>query len=474
MRAVSLFSGAGGGVIALQRANLEVVAAIDFEPDAIATLRANGIDTAIQADVRTFPWHTLGQVNLLLGGPPCQPFSATGRHGGAYDERDCIPHFITAVAALHPQIFVMENVKGLTFAKHRDYLTMVLTELRSLGYVVDWRVLNAADYGVPQTRQRLFVVGRRDGEPVRWPVATHARNGAGGLRCWVSMASSLGWDTNTIVISNYGSGGDAKNRGTRSADEPAFTVTSKVGRNVVLHTNRDQRPDGSRQTVPTDAPALTFTVEAGAQWKWVFDRPVTTVAAENESQFQQGVVKVTPEEAAKLQDFPDDWQFVGTKSSRFRQIGNACPPKLLEVVISAQVADTFEQVSSEQFYAATRHAWDISKGDVTVGTMLDPDKQPWSYRHHRCYLTVDRLTGFAIDPAGDLQATFNVGPAGRGETAVSLAVSLGARTLNCFEPFLPTYYERFGFVVDRREDNLIKDRHLATYMKLVATKSVAH
>ena len=238
----------------------------------------------------------------MHGSPPCQPWSASGKGHGRRDARDGMPWMLRAVEALRPLLVTVENVEGLTYRKHRDYLDWFVGELVKLGYMVDWRVLNAADYGVPQTRKRLMVVGRLEGE-VRWPRTTHAKEPAGDREPWVSMASALGWGldspTRTVcgnreprwafeVANSYGTGrtlvgfprradgrdegivvnGEAyRARDLFDASGPSQTVTEK-GRSwnaYVLHTNTDQR-DGRRQTRSVDMPTPTITAKSGGQW----------------------------------------------------------------------------------------------------------------------------------------------------------------------------------------------------------------
>jgi DNA (cytosine-5)-methyltransferase 1 len=171
-----------------------------------------------------------------------------------------------------------------------------------------------------------------------------------GVLPWVSMAEALGWeDEDGFLRSNYGTGGDASKRGERLLSEPAATLTSKADRmKWILHTNRDQRPDGSRQTVEGDRPAPTFTAKSGGQW--VFTRPATTVNCDprisapgrhdpNESGSQQkGAIRVTVEQAATLQSFPADYPWQGTKTKQFEQVGNAVPPGMARPVIEAALA----------------------------------------------------------------------------------------------------------------------------------------
>lgn len=122
--------------------------------------------------------------------PPCQPFSAAGAGDGEFDERDGLPWTLRLIERFGYDVVFVENVKGLTFARHADYFGAFLTSLRALGYVVEWRVLNCADFGVPQTRERTIVIGRRDGMSIRWPEPTHTPAEGMFTKRWVTMAEA--------------------------------------------------------------------------------------------------------------------------------------------------------------------------------------------------------------------------------------------------------------------------------------------
>lgn len=155
MKTVELFVGAGGMLLGLEQAGAECIWACDMDQDALASLQnyRPGLDLqqvklGPDFDYRGFA-DRIGEVDLVAGGPPCQPFSAAGKQRGRWDERDGFPWFRKMVAEVQPRAFLIENVKGLTFAKNLDYLSAIIRSLQAAGYTVDWRVLNAADYGVP-------------------------------------------------------------------------------------------------------------------------------------------------------------------------------------------------------------------------------------------------------------------------------------------------------------------------------------
>ena len=136
----------------------DVVWAIEYDKDACATYERN-LGDVIQADVRQINPLELGPIDCLIAGPPCQPFSVAGKGMGTDDGRDMVPEFVRFLDILRPAWFVMENVSGLENRTHWPYLREVLTTMRGCGYTIDHQILNAADFGVPQIRNRLFVVG---------------------------------------------------------------------------------------------------------------------------------------------------------------------------------------------------------------------------------------------------------------------------------------------------------------------------
>ena len=203
VKVVSLFSGCGGldlgargGFVFLGRRfpvnPVQIVKAIDFDRD-VAAVYAENLGPIDVADVRTVTdWPN---ADLVIGGPPCQPFSLASKHQiGASDERNCIPAFVDVVSKIRPRAFLMENVVGLIWVKrHRAYFDQVLEQLADFGYSVEWRQLNAADYGVPQVRERVFVQGVRGAKSTGpwWPEQTHAEKPEGKLKPWVTVRHAI-------------------------------------------------------------------------------------------------------------------------------------------------------------------------------------------------------------------------------------------------------------------------------------------
>ena len=303
--AVTLFSGLGSSSKALRDLGFHVLPH-DLMPEAVATLKANGFHEARLADVREIDYSEprYSDVRVLAGGPPCQPFSQAHDGEGQYDERDMIPEFLRAIAEMTPEVFVMEEVKTLTWAKHRDYLAMVEDHMRTIGYRVEHRVLDASDYGIGQARKRLFVVGVREDvaqrwEPfgvdaVRWP-DTHAEAFGEGK---ISMAAALGWDEETAyarasaapVFGDYG----------WVFERPAPTVVGSFRPDVAAKPGWRKPGDGPRQNTP-------------------------------------GSVVTTIEERLTLQDMPTDWVVTGSGAKRDLQVGNSVPCGLIRDIIDVNL-----------------------------------------------------------------------------------------------------------------------------------------
>lgn len=384
MRSVELFAGAGGLAIGMANAGFNHAAVIEWNSGACETFRENQRHHTHlvekwplhQADVRKFDYGTLrGDVMVVSGGPPCQPFSLGGKHKGFMDDRDMFPEAVRAVRELRPKAFIFENVKGLmreTFATYFEYIVLQLTHpslTRRNGepwrehrarlekhhtsrpvrseYNLVFRLLNAADYGVPQRRERVFFVGFRADLGVEWsfPEETHSED---ALLCskWIS---SEYWNRHEVARKQRPKPEDRqearieKLRGGKLFDEaitPWLTVRDAIGdlpdperfpaNKVANHRfNPGARSYPGHTGSPLDEPAKTL--KAG-------DHGVP--GGENMLTRVDGSVRYfTVREAARLQTFPDDYIFRGPWTEAMRQLGNAVPVRLAETV-ARSVAQT--------------------------------------------------------------------------------------------------------------------------------------
>jgi len=315
---LDIFAGAGGLSIGLERAGFEAVAAAEWDPDACATYAAAHPRADLLAgDVTGMSFRRWrGDVAVLAGGPPCQPWSTGGKRLGTGDPRNGWPAFLRALREIGPRAFLAENVAGLAAASRRAHLQALLGELAGLGFAVSWAILNAADYGVPQKRSRLLIVGVRDGA-FEFPAAAF---GPAAARPWrpageVLAAEPLGTANPSAVTyarhpdlrpSPYD--GHVYNGGGRPIDlsRPAPTLLASMGGNKTPWVD-----------VAGAVPGYHAHLLAGGQ-------PLTGQVP--------GARRITPEEAALLQSFPPGLPVAGRRSSRYRQVGNAVPPLLAQAI----------------------------------------------------------------------------------------------------------------------------------------------
>lgn len=344
MRVRDLFAGAGGWDIAAHRLGWQVHG-VEIMAEARATRDAAGLPT-IGEDVRRIE-PVEGEYDVDLASPPCQSFSMAGSGAGrraldavlqgvaAYAAGDR-PSYDELVASTGDErtALVLEPLR-VALAGRSTYLAWEQVPsvlpvwqacadvLARCGYSVATGHLHAEQYGVPQTRKRAVLIARRDGRQAVLPAPTHSRYYLtdprrldAGVRPWVSMADALGWDPDSYVISNYGTGGDPANRGVRSGSQPCATVTSKADRMKVVLRNGNQAKACVRAV---DCPAGTLFFGRRANW----------VGWQSETQTR----KITVVEAAVIQTFPADFPFRGGKSAQMLQIGNAIPPLLASAIL---------------------------------------------------------------------------------------------------------------------------------------------
>lgn len=351
MKAIDLCAGAGGLSLGLQRAGFDV---LGVERERVAGLwHREHVGPCDLADVTA--WHPSERVDLVAGGVPCQAFSTAGRRAGMRETVGALfpgalearahlyQHLIRVAVEAHARAVVLENVVGLVQWDSGAAIAAIVEAMQSAGFAsVEWRILDAADFGVPQHRKRLFVVGLRQGA-IAWPEPTH---GPGRATPWVTVRDALG------LVGDYEAGrldGASGWNGQRRADVDAPSSTIGTRRNPDLLS----RPAptittsawhagssfGSHRESKRPLVALTKALaEAG-----LADRPSTTLQAGGGGRIARpghkvdgdqwkGCVRLTASQCATLQGFPPwDWSRL-TSTDAHRLIGNAVPPALGEVV----------------------------------------------------------------------------------------------------------------------------------------------
>jgi len=368
MKALELFAGAGGAALGLEAAGFEHLACVEVEGDAASTLALSGLP-AVHGDVRDLD-HYIGMMpGLLWSSFPCQAWSTAGRRKGAEDERggDMWKATVEVIDFTEPIWFIGENVVGLT--QHRGecddgcagpqrcpaaYLDrVILDDLRSRFAWAGTRILNASDYGVPQHRRRLIIVAGP--APIDWPEPTHGKPTAQAdlfgrqLEPWVTVRQALGLDGELGGMRNT----EANPRQERPAptDEPSPTVGGKgnamYSSRVIAEPSLVERQSGKRGHTKRSLDEPSPTVLAPGQGG--FDRLSIAGGADRASDalwLATGRRRLTVEECAALQGFPAGHPFSGTKTSQYRQVGNAVPPRLAEVVARA-VTNKQEELEEE-------------------------------------------------------------------------------------------------------------------------------
>lgn len=382
MKTIELFAGAGGLALGTANAGFHHHAVLEWDHDACETIRENqrrGFSPVStwplhEIDVRKFDFRGLEGIDLLAGGPPCQPFSIGGKHRGPIDKRNLFPEAVRAVRETRPKAILIENVRGLlrpTFAEFFEYVLLQLSfpevqqrpdeewlshlsrlerhqtggTQQGLRYNVVFRSLNAADYGAPQKRYRVFIVGFRADLHKSWafPSPTHSQDAL----LYSQFVSGEYWDRHEVATRQRPSPSARllpRVDGLKSSlfppsEKPWLTVRDALlglpeptvlpSKTVPNHTlNPGARAYAGHTGSPPDEPAKAL--KAG-------DHGVP--GGENMLAFPSGEVRYfTVRESARLQTFPDNYFFRGSWSEAMRQLGNAVPVRLAEAVAKSVLA----------------------------------------------------------------------------------------------------------------------------------------
>jgi DNA (cytosine-5)-methyltransferase 1 len=302
LTSLELCAGAGGQALGLEQAGFDHSGLVEIEAPYCETLRLNRPQwNVVNDDLKRFKHQAdkFSGIDLLAGGLPCPPFSVAGKQLGALDERNLFPDALEIVSVTKPKAIMIENVRGFLDAVFAEYREELRAKLKKLGYVVDWKLLNASDYGVPQLRPRVVIVGMRKeySDKFTWPNPVKSKsvnvgealrelmgaNGWADLDAWVERANSI---APTIV------GGSKKHGGPDLGPTRARKAWLELG------------IDG--KTVAESAPAADFI----------------------------GNPRLTVPMVARIQGFPIDWRFAGKKTIAYRQVGNAFPPPVARAVAS--------------------------------------------------------------------------------------------------------------------------------------------
>lgn len=300
MHSIEFCAGAGGQALGLEQAGFRHEALVEIEPAFAKTLKLNRPTWDVRAaDMAEFDGRPFQGVELLTAGLPCPPFSVAGKQLGERDERNLFPEAIRLIDEIKPKAVMIENVRGFLSAVFDDYRGQLKRQLSKLGYHTDWRLLNASDFGVPQLRPRVVIVALRKElvEAFDWPeVQPHNPPTVG--ECLKDLMAANGW----LGVERW----------SRQANEIAPTLVGGSKK----HGGPDLGPTRARKAWAT----------LGVEGK--------SLANDAPERDFVGMPRLTLRMAARLQGFPDEWEFHGTKTTRYRQIGNAFPPPVAKAVAS--------------------------------------------------------------------------------------------------------------------------------------------
>lgn len=349
---VSLFSGGGGLDLGFKEEGYNIIWAIDNVKNAADTYRANIGDHIICEDINRVAVADIPNTDIVIGGPPCQSFSLIGKRNTEDERGVLVWKYIEIIKNIKPRAFVFENVTGLLSAKNskgEKIIDQLLEQFEKIGYKLNWQVINAADYGIPQKRKRVIIVGMRDNKTFIFPMPTHSEDGKNGKK-YVSVTEALE-DLPTAsenITSELEYCGYVSNRyqkvmrgNNKAVTEHFIPQASELDKYIIAHV----KPGGNYMNIPSDVKSnrIRRIQKEGGRTTYYGrldpNKPSYTI----NTYFNRPNVGcnihysqdrlITVREGLRLQSFPDSYRIVSSnKQGKYSIVGNAVPPMLAQII----------------------------------------------------------------------------------------------------------------------------------------------
>jgi len=355
-KVIDLFAGVGGLSLGFENCGFDVVLANEYDESIAVAYKANHKSTQmIVGDItsldleKTFGAYA-GKIDVVIGGPPCQGFSQKGQRKTIHDERNFLfKYYVKVVELVKPQYFVMENVPNLLTAEGGYFRKEIEELFNSMGYQLKMGVLNASDYGVPQNRRRAVIIGKRGDEAPDLPKPRNIT-----VTIWDAISD----------LAYLSSGEGAEEQEYRNEPQSEYQKMLRAGsttlRNHVATKHSDLAlerlamipPNAGKEVLPEEH--LTKSIYSGTWTRMRKDEISVTITTRfdtpSSGKFTHPFLDraITVREAARIQSFPDSFQFVGNKGSQMKQVGNAVPPLLAGAIAEVIFNDLEEDVNDEQ------------------------------------------------------------------------------------------------------------------------------
>jgi len=301
---IDLFAGCGGLSLGFEAVGFQTIGYEKLE-DASETYRNNLIGECLTEELTVNTRYP--KADIVVGGPPCQPFSVGGKQLGLKDSRDGFPIFLSAIEKIKPEIFLFENVRGLLY-KNKWYLIEIINQLEDWGYEISYKLLNAKDYGVPQNRERVIVMGAKNSIyfPQKQTKRITAGEALGELAFQIPENSKFLTPSMDKYVAKYEKASHCINPRDLYLNKPARTLTCRNLAGATGDMHRIKLSDGRRR-------------------------------------------RLTIREAARLQSFPDSFKFCGNETGIYNQIGNAVAP-YLALSLAKEIKEYFQADYNEKNY----------------------------------------------------------------------------------------------------------------------------